>query len=172
MNKTFKGEYIPFIIRLVKRLIPVILIVLLALFKLYYGRSSEHFAGYRNYYLLFLVVCFLIGIYFHTDKIRTVVNEIKFSDGSLHIIGENFNSKFEDKLNINKVMIEIQEEEISKHKSRYCLEIYSDDKYYYLNKFNDWQYSTLAEIVDEFKLQTGKPITNMDLYSQLKDYRK
>lgn len=172
MNKSFKGEYIPFITRLVKRLAPGILIVILALFKLYYGRSSENLANYRPYFLIFLVICFLIGIYWHTDKIRTVVNEIKFSDDNLHIIGQDFNSKFEDKLNINTVMIEIQEEELGKNKSRYCLEIYSDDKYYYLNKFNDWQYSTLAKIVDEFKLKTGNSVSNMNLYSQLKDIRK
>ena len=172
MNKSFKGEYISFLTRLIKRLVPVILIVILALFKLYYKRSSENLASYRIYFLIFLVICFLIGIYFHTDKIRTVVNEIKFFDDNLHVIGQDFSKKFIDKLDIKKVMIEIQEEELSKNKSRYCLEIYSEDKYYYLNKFNDWQYSTLVEIVDEYKLKTGKSVGNMDLYLQLKDNKK
>ncbi len=102
MNKSFKGEYIPFVKRLAKRLTPAILIVIIAVFKLYYGRSSENLASYRTYFLIFLVICFLIGIYWHTDKIRTVVNEIKFSDNNLCIIGRDFNSKFEDKLNVIK----------------------------------------------------------------------
>ncbi|WP_298120452.1 hypothetical protein [Flavobacterium sp.] len=169
MNKSFKGEYVPFISRLTKRLVPLILIVILALFKLYFGRSSETLGSYRAYFFIFIVICFIIGIYFQTNKIRTIVNEIKFTDDSLHIIGQDFNSKFEDKLNINKVIIEIQEEELSRNKSRYCLEIYSDDKYYYLNKFNDWKYSTLAEVVDEFKLKTEKLVSNSDLYPLLKD---
>ena len=168
MNKSFKGEYISFALRLAKRMVPVILILIFALFKIYYGRAfSEDLASYRTYFLIFMIICFLIGIYFHTDKIRTVVNEIKISDNHLIVIGQDFNSKFEDKLNIEKVMIEIQEEELGKNKTRYCLEIYSEDKYYYLNKFNDWKYSTLAEIVDEYKLKTGKVISGMDLYSNL-----
>ena len=169
MNKTFNGEYISFALRLAKRMIPVILIFIFALFKIYYGRSfSGDLAIYRTYFLIFMIICFLIGIYFHTDKIRTVVNEIKISDNHFIIIGQDYNSKFEDKLNLEKVMIEIQEEELGKNKTRYYLEIYSEDKYYYLNKFNDWKYSTLAEIVDEYKLKTGKVINGMDLYSNLK----
>lgn len=169
MNKSFKGKYIPFLVRLAKRLAPVILLVIFALFKIYYGRSlSGNLANYRTHFLIFLIICFLIGIYYHTDKIRTIVNEIKFSGDKLQIIGQDFNSKYEDNLDINNVMLEIQQEELRKNKTRYCLEIYSDDKYYYLNKFNDWQYSTLAEIVDEYKMKTGKTVTGMEFYSQLK----
>lgn len=170
MNKSFKGEYISFLVRLAKRLAPAILLLIFALFKIYYGRLfSEDLANYRTHFLILLIICFLIGIYYHTDKIRTVVNEIKFSDNKIHIIGQDFTSKYEDSLEINKTMLEIQEEELGKNKTRFCLEIYSDDKYYYLNKFNDWQYSTLAEIVDEFKLKTGKTVTGMEFYSQLKN---
>jgi len=169
MNKSFKGEFIPFYIRLAKRLAPVILLVIFLIFKIYYGRFfSQGLANYRTYFLLLVIVCFLIGVYYHTDKIRTVVNEIRFTDNKLQIIGQDFNSKYEDNLDINKTMIEIQLEEIGKNKTRYCLEIYCDEKYYYLNKFNDWKYITLAEIVDEYKLKTGKSVSGMDLYSQLK----
>ena len=169
MNKSFKGKYIPFLVRLAKRLAPVILLVIFALFKIYYGRSfSGNLANYRTHFLIFLIICFLIGIYYHTDKIRTIVNEIRFSGDNLQIIGQDFNSKYEDNLDINDIMLEIQEEELRKNKTRYCLEIYSDDKYYYLNKFNDWQYSTLAEIVDEYKIKTGKTVTGMEFYSRLK----
>ncbi len=170
MNKSFKGEYISFIVRLAKRLAPVILLLLFALFKIYYGRSfSGNLANYRNHFLILLIICFLIGIYYHTDKIRTVVNELRFSENNIHIIGQDFTSKYEDRLDINQTMLEIQEEELGKNKIRYCLEIYSDNKYYYLNKFDDWQYATLAEIIDEYKLKTGKTIAGMEFYSQLKN---
>lgn len=170
MTKSFKGEYIPFSVRLAKRLAPVILLLLFVLFKVYYGQTfSGHLAHYRTYFLIFLAVCFLIGIYFHTNKIRTVVNEIRFTDSNIHIIGQDFTSKYEDSLDITKTMLEIQEEQLSKNKTRYCLEIYCDNKYYYLNKFNDWQYSTLAEVIDEYKLITGKSVAGMMLYSQLKE---
>jgi len=167
MNKSFKGEYISFYTRLLKRLTPVLFLILFALFKLYFGRSAERLADYRIYFLVFLVVCVIIGIYYHVDKIRTVVNEIKISDDKLQIIGQDFNSKYEDTLDINTTMLEIQEEELGKNKTRYCLEIYSEDKYYYLNKFNDWNYKTLAEIVDEYKLRTGKNVSGMEFYSRL-----
>lgn len=170
MNKSFKGEYISFLVRLAKRLTPVVLLLLFALFKIYYGKAfSGDLAHYRIHFLILLAVCFLIGIYYHTDKIRTVVNEVRFSDNNIQIIGQDFTSKYEDRLDINKTMLEIQEEVLGKNKTRFCLEIYSDDKYYYLNKFNDWQYSTIAEIVDEYKLKTGKTVMGMEFYSKLKD---
>lgn len=147
----------------------MVFLLLFVLFKIYYGPTfSGHLAQYRTYMLLFLAVCFLIGIYYHTDKIRTVVNEIRFSDHSIHIIGQDFTSRYEDSLDITKTILEIQEEELGRNKTRYCLEIYADEKYYYLNKFNDWEYATLAEIVDEYISKTGKSVAGMGLYSQLK----
>lgn len=168
MDKSFKGIYIPFFLRLLKRLIPVILIMLFALFKIYFGRASRgNLANYRVEFLIFLAICFIIGVYYHVDKIRTVVNEVRLSNDNLIIIGHDFYSKFEDSLDINKTMLEIQVQDPSKNKRHYCLEIYSEDKYYYLNKFNDWQYATLIEIVEEYKLKTGKTVSGMDYYSEL-----
>jgi TM2 domain-containing membrane protein YozV len=170
MNKTFKGEYVSFIVRLAKRLAPVILLLLFALHKIYYGRSfSGALENYRTHFLIVLMICFLYGIYYHTDNIRTVVNELRFSENYIQIIGQDFTSKYEDKLDITTTMLEILEEELGKNKIRYCLEIYSDDKYYYLNKFNDWPYSTLAEIIDHYTLQTGKSVAGMEFYPQLKN---
>ena len=164
MNKSFKGEYIPFYIRLVKKLAPVILLMIFAFLKISY---SQTFSGIRTYFYVFGIICFIIGIYYHTDKIRTIINEIRFSDNKLQIIGQDFNSRYEDNLDLNKTMLEIQLEDFGKNKTRFCLEIYCDDKYYYLNKFNDWKYNTLVEIVDEYKLKTGNSVSGMDLYSQL-----
>lgn len=168
MNKTFKGEYIPFYIRLFKRLAPLILLMVFAFFKIYYGRT---FAGsltdYRIHFSLLLIVSFLYGIYYHINRIRTVVNEICFAYDKLQIIGHDFNSKLEDSLDLNKLIIEIQEEELGKNKVRYCLGVYFDDKYYYLNKFNDWKYSTLAEIVYEYKSRTGKTVAGSQYYFEL-----
>lgn len=168
MNKTFKGEYIPFYIRLFKRLTPLILLMFFAYFKIYYGRTfAGSLADYKIHFSILLIICFLYGIYFHTNRIRTVVNVISFSNDTLQIIGHDFNSKLEDSLNLNRLIIEIQEEELGKNKVRYCLEIYFDDKYYYLNKFDDWKYSTLAEIVDEYKSRTGKSVAGDQYYSKL-----
>ncbi len=168
MNQTFKGEYIPFYIRLIKRLAPVILVLVLAFFKIYYGRTfTGSLANYRIHFSILVIICFLYGIYFHTNRIRTVVNEIVFSNDTLQIIGHDFNSKLEDSLDLNKLIIEIQEEELGKNKVRYCLEIYFDDKYYYLNKFNDWKYTTLADIVDEYKTRTGKTVAGSQFYPEL-----
>ena len=148
MNKSFKGEYVSFAVRLLKRIAPLFLLLLLVIFKLYYGRLAHgNFVQYRVYFLIFMSVCVLIGIYYHTDKIRTVVNEIIFSDTQLHIIGQDFTSKYEDSLDLEKLILEIQSEELGRNKTRYCLEIYADDKYYYLNKFNDWNYKTVIRIV-------------------------
>jgi hypothetical protein len=44
-----------------------------------------------------------------------------------------------------------------------------DDKYYYLNKFNDWNYETLPEIADTFKEITGKTVSGYQNYSELRN---
>ena len=166
MNKTFKGKYIPFYTRLVKRLVPHFLLMLYAILKIARNKS---FSDIRIYFYIVIGLAFIYGIYYQTDKIRTIVNEIKITDTTLHIIGQDFNAKYEDHLDITKTMLEIQLEELGKNKTRLCLEIFSDEKYYYLNKFNDWKYETLIEIVDEFNLKTNNSATGMDLYSQLRD---
>ncbi len=169
MTKSFKGVYVPFYTRLFKRLAPAIVILLLLLLKVCYSRSfNGELAAYRSYFFIFLAVCFVIGIYYHTDKIRTVTNEVRFTEGKLEILGHDFSSKFEDRLDLGKTMIEIQEDVSSKNKLRYCLEIYSEEKYYYLNKFNDWDYATLVGIVEEYESRTGKSVSGKDFYSALK----
>ncbi len=168
MNKSFKGEYISFFMRLIKRLFPLILTVVFVFIKIYYGRLfSGNLAEYRIHASIILVIGFIYGVYYQMNRLRTVINEIIFSENNFQVIGEDFSSRFEDNLDLNKLIIEIQEEELGKNKVRYCLEIYYDDKYYYLNKFNDWKYSTLAEIVDEYQLRTGKTVHGNLYYSEL-----
>ncbi len=166
MNKSFKGKYIPFYTRLIKRLVPHFLLMLYAILKITHNKS---FSDIRIYFYIVIGLAFIYGIYYQTDKIRTIVNEIQITDTTLHIIGQDFNAKYEDHLDITKTMLEIQLEELGKNKTRFCLEIFSDEKYYYLNKFNDWKYETLIEIVDEFNLKTNNSVTGMDLYSQLQN---
>ena len=166
MDKSFKGNYIPFYTRLVKRLVPHFLLMLYVILKITYNKS---FSDIRIYFYIVIGLAFIYGIYYQTDKIRTIVNEIQITDTTLHIIGQDFNAKYEDHLEITKTMLEIQLEELGKNKTRFCLEIFCDEKYYYLNKFNDWKYETLVEIVEEFNLKTNNSATGMDLYSQLRD---
>lgn len=166
MNKTFIGKYIPFYKRLIKRLVPHFLLMLYAILKI---TNNKSFSDIRIYFYIVIGLAFIYGIYYQTDKIRTIVNEIQISDTTLYIIGQDFNSKYEDHLDLTKTMLEIQLEELGKNKTRICLEIFSDEKYYYLNKFNDWKYETLIEIIDEFNLKTNNSATGMDLYSQLRD---
>jgi len=168
MNKSFNGNYVPFYLRLFKRLTPLFLAFILLYFQVTYGKLSKgEWANYRIYWFIFFAVCFAIGLYYHINRLRTIVNEIHFSENNLHIIGHDFSSKFEDSLVLDRVMIEIQEEELGKNNVRYCLEIYSEDKYYYLNKFKDWDYQTLAQIVDEYKSRTGKNICGNEYYKEL-----
>ncbi len=168
MNKSFTGNNIPFHIRLLKRLVLFFLAFILLYIQVTYGRLSKgEWANYRIYWFIFFAICFAIGIYYQINRLRTIVNEIRFSENNLHIIGQDFNSKFEDSLVLNKVIISIQEEELGKNNVRYCLEINSEDKYYYLNKFNDWNYQTLAQIVDEYKTRTGNNISGNDYYKEL-----
>lgn len=173
MNKSFTGENVSFFLRLSKKLVPLILILIFGFFRINFGRAfSGDFENYKIHFSILLIICFVIGVYYNVDKTRTVVNKIIFSENDIQIIGQDFTTKYNDILNINKTKIEIQEEQLGKNKTRLCLEIYSEDKYYYLNKINNWQYSTLAQIVDEYNLKTGKEVKQIELYQQLKETRK
>jgi thiamine biosynthesis protein ThiC len=64
-----------------------------------------------------MIICFIVAMYYHTNKIRTIVNEVRFDENKLQIIGQDFNSKYEDNLDLSKTMIEIQLEELGKTKA-------------------------------------------------------
>lgn len=169
MNKSFKGQNISFFIRLLKRLAPVFLILIIAYFKIFHSKTfSGDLAKYKIHFSILMIIAFFIGVYFHIDKIRTIVKEVRFIDDKFLIIGHDFNRHFEVNYDLNKMLIEIQSEELGKNKIQYCLELYYDDKFYYLNKFNDWKYSILVEIIDEYQSRTGKTVNGMEYYSELK----
>ncbi len=85
MNKTFKGKYIPFYTRLVKRLVPHFLLMLYAILKIARNKS---FSDIRIYFYIVIGLAFIYGVYYQTNKIRTIVNEIQITDTTLHIIGK------------------------------------------------------------------------------------
>ncbi|RZK06779.1 MAG: hypothetical protein EOO46_15055 [Flavobacterium sp.] len=99
MTTSFKGEYVSFWIRLTKKLAPIILLLLFVVFKIEYGRPI--LTNYKSYWYIFIIVCFLIGLFYHVRDIRTVVTEISFSGDKIRISGFDFNSKFEDALKTN-----------------------------------------------------------------------
>ena len=109
MNKSFKGKFIPFFERLARRLVPNFLLLFVVLFRVYSGRIfTGRFVEYRTHFVIFFIACFCYGVYYHINQIRTVVNEVRFSDSKIHVIGNDFNSRLEDTFDINKTIIEIK----------------------------------------------------------------
>ncbi|MFM2214091.1 MAG: hypothetical protein RL427_1354 [Bacteroidota bacterium] len=51
MNKTFKGDFVPFYLRLFKRLAPIFLLMFFLYFKVTYSHTFE---GFRNYFYVFM----------------------------------------------------------------------------------------------------------------------
>ena len=163
MTTTFKGEYVSFWIRLAKKYIPLILLMVFISFKIEYGKPM--FTNYKIYWYSFIAICFIIGIYYNIRDIRTVVTEVTFVDDRILISGNDFNKKFKDNLKVDETLIEIKQKENNKFKI--YLEIYSNDKYYYINSYSNWSNQTLVNLINEYKSKTAAKITGMEFFSRL-----
>ena len=163
MKTTFKGEYVSFWIRLIKKLAPIVLLLLLVFLKVEYGKRLSNISEYRMHIYIFMIVCFVFGLFYHIRDIRTVVTEVSFLNEKLQIRGYDFNSTFEDTLDIDKVFLDVKE----KNKSHLYIEIFSGDKYYYLNNYSDWQRQTLIAFLNEYKLKSKKIITGLDSFPEI-----
>ncbi len=173
MNTSYKGNITTFGFRFYRS----ILLLPLSFAAIYYFLNYR-FANYdipENYkimlYILVLgLACY--GIYYKSQRTRTVINELVFTENMLLLKGFDYNKKFEDKFSLDQILIELQQENLGKEKYRYCLELYSNDKYYYINKFNDWNYNTLKSVIDQYHLQTGRQISGMQFYTDLTNIQR
>jgi hypothetical protein len=165
MTISFKGQQVSFWIRLIKKLGPIVLVLGFLFFKVKYGKTfSGDLGEYKIYFYIFGIICFLIGIYYHIRDIRTVVTEVRFIDDKFQVLGLDFNSKFEDTLKIDQTSLEIKEKEKSK---QLYIEIFSNDKYYYINNYSDWKKVTLVELINEYRNRSERTIYGIELFPEL-----
>jgi|GEM_PF-6944245 len=162
MTVSFKGEKISFWSRLLKKIAPVILV--LAIFYFRITNNQNYSDNYKLTFYILGVIAIVIGCYYHVRDIRTVVTEVRFFEDKFQVLGLDFNSKFDDTLNINETTIEIKQKEKSE---RLYLEIFSDFKYYYINSYSDWSRETLINLVKEYQKRTNKTIFGEDLMPEL-----
>ncbi|AWA30367.1 hypothetical protein HYN48_09850 [Flavobacterium magnum] len=155
MAVIFKGEYVSFQIRLIKKVASILPILIIVFLKINYDDSNMIFAGYQNYLNLFLVACFFFGMYYHVRDIRTVVTEVTFSEDKLQVSGYDLNRKFEDTLAVNHTFIEIK----SRSKSHLYIEIFADGKYFYINNYSRWENTVMSELLQEYRRRCDNKIT-------------
>jgi hypothetical protein len=162
MTISFKGEQVSFWIRLIKKLGPIVLVLGILFFRVKYGKTFSEDS--KIYFYIFGVICFFIGLYYHIRDIRTVVTEVKFIDDKFQVLGLDFNSKFNDSLKINDTTLEIKQKEKSE---KLYIEIYSNDKYYYINSYSDWNKETLIDIIKEYRKRTDRTVYGIDLIPEI-----
>ena len=162
MTLSFTGAPISFWERLIKKLGPIVLILAALFIKVKFGKTFSE--DHKIYFYAFGIVCFFIGLFYHIRDIRTVVTEVKFFDDKLQVRGLDFNSKFDDTLNINDTTLEIKQKEKSE---KIYLEVYSNDKYYYINSYSDWDKTTLVEILNEYRKRTNRTIYGIELLPEV-----
>lgn len=158
MTISFKGEQVSFWIRLIKKLGPIVLVLGILFFRVEYKSTLSEIN--KIYFYIFGIICFFIGVYYHIRDIRTVVTEVKFIDNKFQVLGLDFNFKFNDTLNINDTFLEIKQKEKT---NKLYIEVYSNNKYYYINSYSDWKKETLVDVIKEYKNRTDKIIYGIDL---------
>lgn len=165
MTISFKGQQVSFWIRLIKKLGPILLVLIFLFFRVKYGKAfSGDLAVFKTYFYFFGIICFLIGLYYHIRDIRTVVTEIRFFDDKFQVLGLDFNSKFEDTLEIDQTALEIKEKVKSK---KLYIEVFSNDKYYYINSYSDWEKDTLIELINEYRRRSERTIYGIEFFPEL-----
>lgn len=159
---TFIGKQISFWSRFLKKITPIVLLLAFLTFRIY---SNERYSENNKFYCyIFIAVCFLVGLYYHVRDIRTVVTEVRIFDDKFQVLGQDFNKKFKDVLLIKETSIELKQKEKS---DKIYLEIYSNDKYYYINNYSDWDKETLVALLREFKNRTNRTIFGIALLPEV-----
>jgi len=169
MEKAFKGTYRPFYSRLFKKMSPAVILVLAAAINVLYG-SSDTFKPYKFHILVLLAVCFVIGVFYQASRIRIVVSPVRLSDAYFRISGFDYNTKFNEDLDLDKTFLEVIEEKIGTNDSICCLEIRCGEQFYYLNKASDWSYGTLREIMAEYEQKTGRLVQTASYWKTVKRF--
>ncbi|NMH26482.1 hypothetical protein [Flavobacterium silvaticum] len=168
MEISFKGRPSSYNFRFLRSLLIIPLGFAISYLYLFQGKFADQLSF--NLKIIILVI-FLItacyGIYYQSQITRTVINEVKFTNDTIELIGLDYNKFFKDIFPISDVVLEIQKEDLGKNHHRYCIEFYYDNKYYYINKFNDWSYKNLKAIVDQYKKETQKEVMGMRFYTNL-----
>lgn len=157
MNISFQGKYVPFTARFLKGIIPTTLMSACGFITIYYS-SYRTIHNQRTFFLIFMLICYFIGIVYVFFKTRKIITQLKFVDDKLHVCVRSIHSEFEDVFNFRNVLLKIHERKISKGKVIYELEISSNQKQYYLNENNGWSYTTLSELINEYKSRAGKTV--------------
>lgn len=92
------------------------------------------------------------------------MTKVTFFDDKIEISGLDFNSSFRDILSIDETLLEIKQKE---NNERLYIEIYSNDKYYYINSYSDWNKQTMVRLIDEYKSRTDKMVFGGDYLLKL-----
>lgn len=159
---TFKGEQISFWTRFLKKFTPIVLLLAFLSFRIY--SNDRYSENHKFYFYIFIGLCFLVGLYYHVRDIRTVVTEVRIFEDKFQVLGLDFNKKFNDVLLTKETSIELKQKEKS---DKIYLEIYSNDKYYYINNYSDWDKETLVALLREFKNRTNRTIFGIALLPEV-----
>jgi len=157
MNTSFQGKYVPFTTRFVKGIIPTTVMSACGFIAIYYSSYGTIY-NQRTFFLIFILICYFVGIVYVFFTTRKIVTQLKFVEDKLHVGGRSIYSEFEDVFNFRNVLLKIRERKISKGKVTYELEIGANGKRYYLNENNGWNYTALSELIDEYKSRAGKTV--------------
>jgi hypothetical protein len=149
---------------MIRRLIPMCLIVVVVYLRITYGRAFWHENNFRMYFLIFMGVCFIVGVVFNINQVRTWVNEVQFADDKVIIVAYDFNTRLEEKFDVSKTAMELK---LDPTKKRYYLEISSNERYYYINKSFNWKNSTLIDIIDDYRSRSNRTIFGIEMYPEL-----
>ncbi|WP_281322239.1 hypothetical protein [Flavobacterium aestivum] len=146
-EKVFKTDFIKFTDRIKNDMFFCILIILGII--IYWFCASEEDYGELIGLVFFIIAALLYTIENYINSIN-FISEIRIDKEKITLIGYEFNSKWEEKIDIKRTEIKIKSKG-GKSNIQYLLRLSCDKEVYDINKLFNWDYFTIVEIYKEFK---------------------
>ncbi len=115
-----------------------------------YFRANE--VNYiESIFLIFFIIVGLLYIIENYINSINFISEIRIDKEKITLIGYEFNTKWEEEIDIQKTEIKIKSKTRGRFNIHYLLRLTCEKEVYDINKLFNWDYFTIVEIYKEFK---------------------
>jgi hypothetical protein len=150
----FTTKYLSYGKRFRKEFVRIFLIVTAIILFVYFQQWQKEFVTILLIVLGFGLTYGIISIYLA----KTFINEVRFLENKLIVVGHDFDSRWEREFDITDSTIQIKSKGRGRGKVDYFLRIISNNKVADINRSFNWDYPTLLLLFHEFKKIKGEKI--------------
>ncbi|MFM9989666.1 hypothetical protein [Flavobacterium sp.] len=156
----FSGKYLSFKARLIKGLLPLI-IILVWIILLFVERILRN-NGIKLRGILILLLVFIVSTVIAIAQSKNYVTSVNIENGNIRFIGYNYDNKYSKELDLNEVKVSIRFQ--GKRNVDYFLEFKAGRKKFLINELKNWNYNDVADLFRSFKTAKNEKVIFDDEY--------